>query len=240
MAIEQGRTIFDNIRKFVVFLLSGNLGQIIGVSAAAVAGAPLPLLPLQILFLNLLLDVFPALAIGVGKGTADVMCRPPREPREPILTRAHWLAIGGFGLCLSLTIVGVLAFALIVLGVTRQTAVTMTFLSYGYARLWHVFNMRAADSGVMDNDLTRNPYVWGALVLCGGLLATVVHVPLLERVLAAAAPAPREWLVILAASLTPLLLGQLALGTAGRLARVRSRRRGVRGAGGKRSGGGRV
>src|SRR5690606_32746624 len=68
-AIAQGRTIFENIRRFIVYLLSGNLGEILAVGAASLLGAPLPLLPLQILFINLLFDVFPALALGVGRGS---------------------------------------------------------------------------------------------------------------------------------------------------------------------------
>ncbi|HKJ21717.1 MAG TPA: HAD-IC family P-type ATPase, partial [Gammaproteobacteria bacterium] len=214
MAIEQGRTIFNNIRRFVIFLLSGNLGQIVGVSVTAMVDAPLPLLPLQILFLNLLLDVFPALAIGVAKGTGDVMHRPPRPPREPILTGPHWLAVGGFGLSLSVSLLGVFAFALSVMEVDRRTAVTMAFLSYGFARMWHVFNMRSVTSGVVDNDMTRNPYVWAALALCAGLLAAAVQVPLLQRILATTAPSSGQWLVIVIASLVPLALGQSALAAA--------------------------
>lgn len=221
MAIEQGRNIFNNIRRFVVFLLSGNLGQIIAVSATAAANAPLPLLPLQILFLNLLLDVFPALALGVAKGTHDVMRGPPRDPREPILTGVHWLAIGGFGLSLSAGLLGVFAFALLVLDVDGRTAVTMCFLTYGYARIWHVFNMRSPAAPVLDNDVIRNPYVWGAIVLCGGLLALAVESPFLERVLVTRAPTADQWMVILVASLIPLVLGQAALGAAAALQATR-------------------
>jgi Ca2+-transporting ATPase len=85
-AVEQGRAIFNNIRKFTLYLLSGNVGEIIAVAAASLTDAPLPLLPLQILFLNAVNDVFPALALGVGPGNPTLMQRPPRDSKESILT----------------------------------------------------------------------------------------------------------------------------------------------------------
>lgn len=216
VAIEQGRTIFDNIRKFVVFLLSGNLGQIIAVSAAALINAPLPLLPLQILFLNLLLDVFPALAIGVSKSDDDVMSRPPRDPKEPLLTRDSWLAIAGFGALIAASVLGAFGYALTVLGVDRTTAVTISFLTYGFARLWHAFNMRSGGTAIFNNNIVRNPFVWGALVVCGGLLLSAVYVPFLSSLLHTQPLQAEEWAVVIVGSLTPLVVGQFALTIAGR------------------------
>ncbi len=89
-AVAQGRAIFGNIRKFVFYLLSCNVSEIIAVGAATLTQSPLPILPLQILFLNLVTDVFPALALGVGEGSPALMQKPPRDPKEPLLTRGHW------------------------------------------------------------------------------------------------------------------------------------------------------
>src|SRR5690606_35182050 len=89
-AIEQGRIIFENIRKFAIYLLSGNVGEILAVGVAATTGMPLPLLPLQILYINILNDVFPALALGVGRGIPEVMNEPPRNPREAVVTPRGW------------------------------------------------------------------------------------------------------------------------------------------------------
>ena len=97
VAVEQGRIIFDNIRKFVLYLLSCNVSELLVVALATAASAPLPILPLQILFLNLVTDVFPALALGVGPGDPAVMERAPRSARESILTRAHWIEIAIHG-----------------------------------------------------------------------------------------------------------------------------------------------
>ncbi|MEQ9563523.1 MAG: cation-transporting P-type ATPase, partial [Woeseiaceae bacterium] len=103
-AVSLGRAIYANIRKFVVYLLSCNIGEILIVSIATLAGAPLPLLPLQILFLNLVTDVFPALALGVGGGSKQLMDVGPRPADEPVLTRMHWIRILAYGAVMAATV----------------------------------------------------------------------------------------------------------------------------------------
>lgn len=208
-AVEQGRAIFDNIRKFTVYLLSGNMGEIIAVAVASLANAPLPLLPLQILYINIVNDVFPALALGVGDGDRTLMQRPPRDPRESILSRGHWLAIGGYGFLIAAALGGVFALALIWLGMDQQRAVTISFISLGLMRLWHVFNMRDNSSGLFRNEITRNRYVWGALGVCILLLLAAVYLPVLSTALGTVDPGLTGWLLIIGASLVPLLVGQV-------------------------------
>jgi Ca2+-transporting ATPase len=176
-AVHQGRVIFDNIRKFVVYLLSGNVGEILGVGAAAMVGLPLPLLPLQILYLNVLNDVFPALALGVGRSTEQVMDRPPRTPDEAVLTPHHWRLIGGYGALIAAPLLGAFLVALYPLGMGTARAVSISFLTLSLSRLLHVFNMRVPESGLFNNEITRTPYVWGALALCLGLLLLAVYWP---------------------------------------------------------------
>ncbi|AFY47570.1 P-type ATPase, translocating [Nostoc sp. PCC 7524] len=207
-AVEQGRAIFNNIRKFTVYLLSGNVGEIILVAVASLINAPLPLLPLQILYINVVNDAFPALALGVGEGEPALMKRSPRPSQESILTRRHWLAIAGYGLVIAATLGAAFAIALTWLGMTQQQAVTVTFMTLGFTRLWHVFNMRDRDSGLLRNEISRNPYVWGALILCTGLLLIAVYVPLLSTVLQTANPGINGWLLIIGMSLIPLIIGQ--------------------------------
>lgn len=208
LAVEQGRIIFGNIRSFVVYMISGNIGEILLVFLAAVAGAPLPLLPLQILYINAVNDIFPALALGVGPGSGREMERPPRDPREPIMTRKHWRAMGIFGAVIGLPVLGSFALSLNVWGMSTEEAVTLSFLSVAFARLWHVFNMREADSGFLRNQVTSNPWVWGALGLCVGLLLLAVYLPPLAGVLDVVTPSARGWGIILVTSLVPLVLGQ--------------------------------
>jgi len=94
--VSEERVIFGNIRKFVIYLLSCNTSEVAVVGMATVVNAPLPLLPLQILFLNLVTDVFPALALGVGQGDPQAMKNPPRDPVEAILPARLWWRIGGY------------------------------------------------------------------------------------------------------------------------------------------------
>jgi Ca2+-transporting ATPase len=210
-AVEQGRIIFRNIRKFVIYLFSCNLSEILAVSLAAMANMPLPILPLQILYLNLVTDVFPALALGAGPGDALVMQRPPRRPDEPMLTRRNWFSVAGYGLLITISVLAALVLAPAVLGADERTASTISFLTLALAQLWHVFNMREPEAGLVRNDITRNVYVWGAVVLCIGLLLAAVYLPPLARVLKVADPGVAGWLLALGMSAVPLVVGQVVL-----------------------------
>jgi P-type Ca2+ transporter type 2C len=209
VAVEQGRAIFDNIRKFILYLLSGNVAEIMVVGFAILAGAPLPILPLQILYLNMLGDVFPALALGLGKGDLSKMKRPPRETKEPILTRGHWIAIGGYGFLISAMVLTAFALAFTWLEAEESMAVTISFLTLAFARLWHTFNMRDRGTAFFRNEVTRNPFVWAALALCAGLLVLAIYLPGLSSVLSLEPPGVKGWLLILGMSLVPWLGGQI-------------------------------
>jgi Ca2+-transporting ATPase len=208
LAIAQGRVIFDNIRRFIVYMLSGNAGEIFAVAVLALLNAPLPLLPLQILYINLISDVFPALALGVGRGE-NPLDRPARDPDEPIVARRHWLAIGGYGVLIGSSVMAVFAYALLVAGMATEQAVTISFLTFALGRLWHVFNMREPGSDLLRNTVTTNPWVWGALGVGIALLAAALHVPLLADVLETVDPGATGWLLIAIGSLVPLVIGQI-------------------------------
>jgi Ca2+-transporting ATPase len=215
-AIREGRIIFANIRRFVLYLLSGNLSEIVAVGIASLAGLPLPLLPLQILFLNMITDVFPALALGFGRGGSDVMSRPAREPGEPVLRPVHWGYIGGYSLVIAGIVLGSLLGGLSWLEVDPERAVTMSFLSLGFAKVWHVFNMRNRSSGLFRNEITGNRWVWLAVAVCVVLLAAAVYLPGLSTVLETVRPGFSGWMIILGTSLVPLLLGQIEKGISSR------------------------
>jgi Ca2+-transporting ATPase len=208
-AAEYGRSIFNNIRKFVLFLLSGNTSEILAVGLASMAGIPLPLRPLQILFINMVLDVYPALALGLGEPEPGLMEKPPRDPGEAVLTRKHWVSIMGFGALIMVPTLFGLLIALHWMGMSKDEAVTVSFLTLAFARLWHVFNMRDRRSRFMRNEVTTNVWVWGAIGICVALLLATVYVPGLSTVLETAKPDGPAWLLILGLSLVPFVVGQL-------------------------------
>jgi Ca2+-transporting ATPase len=207
LAIEQGRNIFGNIRKFVLYLISCNVSEIMIVTIASLAALPLPVLPLQILFLNLVTDVFPALALG--EGDSQTMKRPPRDPREPVLSQEHWLAIGGYGVMMTVSVLGALIIGLFWLGIEEQKAVSVSFLTLAFVQLWHVFNMRNRGSDFLKNDIVRNPFIWGALLLCAVLLLAAVYIPAFASVLGVVNPGREGWMLVLVISVIPLVVGQI-------------------------------
>jgi Ca2+-transporting ATPase len=208
-AVRYGRIIFANIRKFVIYLMSCNLAEIVAVGIAAVAALPLPLLPLQILFLNVVTGVFPALALGVGPGSGDVMRQPPRDPSSPVLEARHWRALIGFSVLIAAAVLAAFLIALGPLGIPTEGAVTIGFLALAFSQVWHVFNMRGAGAGIINNDITANPWVWGAIALCLVLVVGAATLPGVSSVLSLVPIARAGWLLALGASLLPLVLGPI-------------------------------
>jgi len=208
-AIREGRVIFRNIQRFVAYLLSCNLSEILVVGLAVLSGLPLPLLPLQILFLNLVTDVFPAFALGTGTGDDGVMRRPPRAPGKPMLTRSLWVLIIASGLAITAATLGAFLLAWEVLGLGYEGALTVSFMTLAFAQLWNVFNMRDPRVSPVRNDILRNPFIWAALAGCTALLVAVTHIPTLADILHLERPGALAWMVIFAFSLMPLALGQI-------------------------------
>ena len=166
LAIRQGRLIFQHIRQFVVYLLSCNLAEIISVGVAAIFVLPAPLLPLQILFLNLITDVFPALALGLGKGERGLMERPPRDPTEPIMTRKLWLTTVVCGMSITMAVLGITLFSYLKLELQPAEINNMAFYTLVLAQLLNIFNMTSRKVSFIFNEVTQNPWVWAALILC--------------------------------------------------------------------------
>ena len=210
-AVAEGRVIFSNIRRSVMFMLCTNVAEIVAVTLATVAGLPLPLTPLQILFLNVVTDVFPALALGVGRGDPDVMDRSPRGSGEPLLTSGHWMAIGGWSVLVAACVLAALSIAVFVVGLDEAVAVTVSFLTLGLAKLWFVLNLRDPAASVWNNDIVRNGWVWASVALCVALLLAAVYIPGLSTLLGARRPGLAGWACALSISFVPVVLGQAAL-----------------------------
>lgn len=210
-AMWQGRVIFGNIRRFVIYLMSCNFSEILIVGIAISAGLPAPLIPLQILFLNIVTDVFPAFALGLGEGNRSIMKRPPRDPQDLIVARAQWADIVAFGLMITIATLGAFWVSLNQLGLSSVDAAAVAFLTLAMSQLWHVFNMRDRQEAPFVNSVTRNPYVYAALTISLVLLAIAFMVPTLSQVMALNSLSREQLGLACIASLLPLVAGQLWL-----------------------------
>jgi Ca2+-transporting ATPase len=206
-AVEQGRMIYGNILRFLHYLLSCNSSEILTVFFALMIGWPLPLVALQILWLNLITDIFPAFALALEPSTPDVMKRAPRDPQEPLLTRSFVGLIAWQGVLLAG--VTLLAFGIGMhwhgtedAGLRRAT--TMAFMTLALAQVFHAFDARSRNRSVFNSRLFTNVWLWGAVAICLILQIAAVYLPLLQKVLHTVPPTASEWGVIAACTLLPV------------------------------------
>ncbi|SKB59420.1 Ca2+-transporting ATPase [Salegentibacter holothuriorum] len=209
LAIRQGRTIFENIRQFVIFLLSCNLAEIISVALASLSNLPMPLLPLQILFLNLITDVFPALALGVGKGDPNVMKDPPRDPQEPILTKKLWRATVLYGLSITTAVIGVVAYTHFEMGLSAIQVNNIAFYTLILAQLLNVFNLPGRKVSFLKNEVTTNPWVWAASAFSVLVMVIVYHIPVMAEVLSLVPLSVNHFLVVIVFGTASLVISQI-------------------------------
>ncbi len=214
-AVHQGRVIFGNIRAFVIYLVACNLSEILVVGIATALRAPLPLLPLQILFLNFVTDVFPALALGASEGPPDVMQHPPRDPREPLLAASHWRAALRGAAVITACVFAAIALATRLLGLAEREVGTVAFFTLALAQVFHVFDMRSPGAPVWRSEVTRNPWAWGAIATCGFLLAAAAALPGLARALELAPLNARAWQLVMAMSFAALIVNTGLRGAGG-------------------------
>ncbi|WP_273277491.1 cation-translocating P-type ATPase [Maribacter polysiphoniae] len=209
LAINQGRVIFQNIRQFVVYLLSCNLAEILSVGFAALLNLPSPLLPLQILFLNLVTDIFPALALGLGKGESDIMDQPPKNPKAPIINRIQWYAIIIYGFSICASVMGMVAYAHFVLRLEPIIINNLAFYTLVLAQLLNVFNMPKSHGSFFVNEVTRNPWVWGAILLSIAITGLAYLIAPIAEALSLKNLSGETFTIVLVFALGSLLLAQL-------------------------------
>ncbi|MGM0932532.1 MAG: cation-translocating P-type ATPase [Bacteroidota bacterium] len=208
-AIKQGRIIFGNIRKFIIYQLSYHLSEILIIASISFGLLALPLLPLQLLFLNLLSDVFPALALGVGEGNPGIMKEPPKDPEEPLITKKNWIQVALYGVILTICITGAYLYAHFVWEESEEITNNVAFFSLAFAQLLHVFNMREATENIFNNQVTRNKFIWYALAFCAAVLVAAYHIPAISEVLSFHELEMHIWGLILITSILPLIIIQL-------------------------------
>ncbi|HEX6626070.1 MAG TPA: cation-translocating P-type ATPase [Pyrinomonadaceae bacterium] len=199
-AVEEGRGIFSNIKKYLMYLLSSNVGEIGLMAGATLAGLPLPLSAVQILYVNLATDGLPALALAVDPPEDDLMRRPPRDPRTGIFTRPVVLLMLVGGLWSAAVNLGLFVWALNS-GRSVQEAMTMTFVSLVLIQFFKAYNFRSDRHSVLRKPFA-NKWLNIAIVWELILLGLILYVPVLERVFGTFAITTTDWLIIIAAALT--------------------------------------
>jgi Ca2+-transporting ATPase len=222
VAVEQGRVIFDNIRKFVFYLFSCNLAEVLVLLVAALAGLPLPLLPLQILWLNIVTDTFPALSLAIEPADQHVMQRRPRHPDEAIFSAAALRGIAWYAALI--TVVTLAAFWMALEPGTDAApprALTMSFMTLALAQTLHLGNARSDQHVLTIRQAVSNPVAVGAVVLVVLLQVLAVHFRPLAEVLRTEPLGPRDWLVCAGLGAIPAVTGQLTRWLSSRRARGR-------------------
>jgi Ca2+-transporting ATPase len=208
-AIEQGRTIYDDIRKAVHFILSSNTSEIMITFLATAAGLGEPLNPMQLLWINLVTDVFPELALSVEPPEVDVMRRMPRDPQAPMFTPGDLRRIGLEGGLITASALAAYSWGLARYGIGPHAS-TMAFTTLTAAQLLHAFNCRSNQHTLLDHTpIPRNPYM--PLAVGGGLALQVLAtlVPGLRAILGAAPLGLADWSLASVAAVTPFLLDEV-------------------------------
>ncbi|NJL94357.1 MAG: cation-translocating P-type ATPase [Anaerolineae bacterium] len=214
-AVEEGRTIYDNIRKFLRYLIGSNAGEIITMFGAIIAGLKLPLLATQILWVNLVTDGLPAIALGFEKGEPDVMDRPPRSPRESIFARGVGMHVVWVGIWMGAVSLISFIYALNqhggeVFDPTDENlaiARTMAFTTLSIAQLVHVMGIHAGSAAFLEAPIWESRWLFGAVLGTAALQIAVIYLPFTEELLGTVPLRVEELLVafLLAFSILPPL-----------------------------------
>lgn len=210
-AVEEGRSIFDNIRRFIHFLLSCNLGEVLAMFVAVLVGLPIPLLPIQILWINLATDSLPALALGVEPAEPGIMQRPPRPANEPLITRSLARILAFQGLIIGAVTLG--AFALEYYFRTPgdvERARVMAFSASIFAQNIHAFNLRSTRYSIFKLGFLTNPYLIGATVVVLLSELAIIYVPFLQNIFETVPLTLNDWGWVIAFGLVPLVVVEIA------------------------------
>ena len=208
-AVSHGREIFKNIQKFVIYLVSCNLSEIFIVTSLGFFLPFSTLLPMQILFLNMVTDVFPALALGLGSGDKSVMEKPPKNPNSLILSNKNWLLIFLYSTAMTIAILISVFVCAKFISSDQKILNNVAFNTLVFAQLFHVFNMSSKHSNLFVNEITKNKFIWIALFICNFLLALVYIIPQIRFVLGLVILPSRIWLLSIVTSMIPFVIFQL-------------------------------
>jgi len=206
-AVEEGRGIFDNIRHFIRYLLSSNIGEVMAIFVAMLIGLPLPLIAVQILLMNLLTDGLPALALGVDPPVPKIMERPPRDPKEGAITKETWI----FSLIVGLTMmVGTVGIFWINLDAGLNHARTLAFTTIVMFQMFNIFNARAVKSILKDTyAIFNNKALLLAIFGSVALQVLIVHTPLLQGYFETVSLSLMDWVAAVSVGFSVIVVIEL-------------------------------
>ena len=207
-AVREGRGIFDNIRKTLVYLLSGNTGELAVMLVAALAGWPLPLLPLHLLWINVVTDGLPALALVVDPPEEDVLQRPPRHPDEPMLGRREWQFIVSTGVLQAATTLAVFVWALEARDLVEARNLAFSVLVFG--ELFRAFAARSTTRLFWEVGAFTNLRLLGVVVVSVLLQLGIHHIPMAQEVFEIGALSPADCALTLLVALAPVTVIELS------------------------------
>jgi P-type Ca2+ transporter type 2C len=223
-AVELGRVVYDNLRKVILFLLSCNMSEVLVVFLTALVSPTTALLPLQLLWINLVTDGLPALALGVDPGEPGVMDRPPRDSRESILSAKAQLQVAWQGVVMTAAVLGLYyVVAPSMSGTTTEQARTMLFSALVLSQLLHAFDFRSAGGTVWQRSSLGNPWLVLSLIGSMALQAAIIYVPVLSEVFKTAPLSAIQWAAVIGASVLAIVVMDVSKLVAAR----RSARRGA-------------
>ena len=207
-AVEEGRGIYDNIRKFIRYLLSCNVGEVLVMFLAVLGGLPLPLLPIQILWMNLVTDGLPAMALGVDPYDNDIMTRPPRHPRESVFSHGMTWRIGISGALIGMGTL--LSFRLGLNLGDLDLARTIAFIHWCSFSCFSFLPAARSFIPIVEVGLLTKPYLVGAVLISTALQLLVVYVPFLQPVFHTVPLRGEHWVLILSIASAPTVVGILS------------------------------
>ena len=208
-AVEEGRVIYSNIKKFVTFLLSANIGEVLVVLISILMNLPTPFIPIQLLWLNLVTDSFPAQALGVEKGEEDIMDIPPRNPDEPILNKQSLTEVLTLAVGITVGTMFAYIYALGHFDGHIESARTVAFATMITAELTKVFSIRSPKYTIFHIGLTSNPTLVKAVLLSFALMFLVIYVPFVQPWFQTIPLGLEHWIVIVPCALVPFILNEL-------------------------------
>ena len=217
-AVEEGRIIFSNIKKFVYFLLSCNIGEILLVFTSILMNLPVPLLPIQLLWLNLVTDSFPALALGVEKGEPDIMNQPPRNPDEAILDKRMLVGVTFQAIAVAAASLSAYILALRLYGLDNiEEARTITFATLIVAELLRAYSSRSQKFTLAKIGVFSNKSMVYATLGAFLLLLAVIYIPFMNGIFYTFPLTVVDWEIVLSFAFIPLVVGELTKVVMGKL-----------------------